>query len=129
MTGPMVQLAMGALCGPTSLFPATVTPATASRLEQGEEPRDVLIGVTIPLGSLLHFRTLENIPILVLVVIGVLAFRCLNTDDKPASAEGSLAVAVLVGFPRFIRKGTDQGGEEDQPLVVVSASDRTPVGR
>ena len=74
--------------------------------------------MTIPLGSLLHFRTLENIPILVLVVIGVLAFRCLNTDDKPASAEGSLAVAVLVGFPRFIRKGTDQGGEEDQPLVV-----------
>ena len=74
--------------------------------------------MAVPLRGLLQLLAAENIPILILIVVGVLALRCIDADDKPAATERGLTIMVLVGLPSQMREGVDQGGRQNQPLVV-----------
>ena len=70
---------------------------------------------------------MEQIPVLLLIVVGVLAFGSLNADDKPASAKGNLAIEVLAGLPGQSGESVHQGRKEDEPLTVEGIEGVIPV--
>ena len=85
---------------------------------QREHPLNILIGVAVPLRRFLQLLAVENIPILILVVVGVLPLRRTDSNNEPTAAERGLAIMVLVRLPRQMWESIDQCGEQDQPLVI-----------
>lgn len=85
---------------------------------QRQQSFNVLVGMAIPLGGLIQLLAAENIPVLILVVVGVLTLRRIDADDKPPTTKRSLTVVMLVGLPRQMRESIDQSGGKNQPLVI-----------
>ena len=94
---------------------------------KGKYPLDILIGMAVPLRGSGHLFTVEQVPVLVLVMIGIGPFWRVDANDEPASSKGSLAIRMLVGFPSKRRESVYQGCEEDEPLMIEGIESVEPV--
>nr|DAX33579.1 MAG TPA: hypothetical protein [Caudoviricetes sp.] len=97
-------------------------------IRKGKYPLNILVGMAIPFGGGIHLFAVEQIPVLIHVMISIGALGSIDTNDEPASAKGSLAVRMLVGFPSKRRKSVHQGCEENEPLMIEGIESVEPVG-
>ena len=61
-------------------------------VRKGENPLDILVGMTVPFGNRFNLSTMKQIPVLVFVMIGIRAFRRVDTDDEPTTAKRNLTI-------------------------------------
>lgn len=92
-----------------------------------QEPANVLVGVPIKGLRPLKFGALEQIPVLVLVMVGIGTIGSVNADHKPPASEAGFPILVPAGLPRQIGEQVHKGGKQDTPLPVKAIEGVEPI--